>query len=102
MSVPSFRDAMTDYMKGLANMTVTENGALALATAQPANFEEKINGRVGFFFKAVRSLIKDTPQLYKYLSLANEENVRDALVSFISFISFIFILFYIITFYLLL
>jgi len=64
----------------LSAMSVTENGALSLTTSQPLLWEENVQGRVGFFFKAVRSLLKDIPQLYNYLSQADAENVRDALV----------------------
>ena len=58
----------------------TENGALSLSTTQPNTMTESIGGRVALFFKTVRSLLKDTTQLYKYLSLAHGENVRDTLV----------------------
>ena len=61
-------------------MTFTNNGAISLATTQPLHNQNMVHGRVSFFFKAVRSLLKDTPQLYQYLSLADQENVRDTLV----------------------
>lgn len=70
----SFRDAMMD------TDTYTENGALSLSTTQPVGMAERIHGRTAFFFKTVRSLLTNEAQLYKYLELADAENVRDTLV----------------------
>lgn len=70
----SFRQAMAD------RAAYTENGALSLSTTQPVGIDESIHGRMAFFFKTVRSLLKDEPQLYEYLARADAENVRDALV----------------------
>jgi hypothetical protein len=70
----SFRQAMVD------RTAYTENGAISLSTTQPVGMDESVHGRMAFFFKAVRSLLKDESQLYAYLARADAENVRDALV----------------------
>lgn len=70
----SFRDAM------MAESAYTENGSLSLSTTQPVDVTKSIHGRMDFFFKTVRNLLTDEDQLYKYLELADSENVRDTLV----------------------
>ena len=69
-----------DAMLAPSKYTLTENGALSLDTTQPDDMKESIHGRMAFFFKSVRSLLTDLPQLYKYLELADAENTRDTLI----------------------
>ena len=66
----------------MSGFTRTENSALSLSTTQntTTNTNEQTHGRAAFFFKAVRSLISDQPQLYSYLAQAHVENVRDTLI----------------------
>ena len=79
-SSASTRSPVTFAQSMSQQVALTENGALSLSTTQPVGMDESIHGRMAFFFKTVRSLMSDTAQLYKYLSLANSENVRDTLI----------------------
>jgi len=59
--------------------TTTENGARSLATSQPDELKEQVNGRVSLFFKTTRDLLKNVPQLQLYLTEAWSENPLDVL-----------------------
>ena len=61
-------------------LAFTENGAASLATVQPPDLAESVEGRMGFFFKVVRSLLTDTAQLHRFLAQADAESVRDTLI----------------------
>ncbi len=63
-----------------APLTKTLNGAFSLATTQPPDFKEPINGRIAFFFSVTRNLLDDIPRLYQLLAEADSENAKDALV----------------------
>lgn len=52
--------------------TTTENGAKSLATTQPDEWKEKVNGRVSMFFKPIRGV--DVQSLETFLSESWQEN----------------------------
>lgn len=65
--------------QALANVAYTENGALSLATTQPAS-GPSVHSRTAFFFRTTRNLLQDPLQLEDLLSASHQENVRDTLV----------------------
>ena len=72
----SFKDALMSSQ----HFTTTEKGAKALATLQPMDMKtESVHGRVAFFFKTVRSLLEDEPQLFKHFQDALNEDALDAM-----------------------
>jgi hypothetical protein len=74
----TLRDALAYRQE---NYTVTENGALTLATPQPIDPQhEQVSGRMNFFFKATRNLKDQAPMFHDMWEAAHKESVRDTLV----------------------
>ena len=73
-------DSANSQSQNSAPLTKTLNGALSLATTQPQDLKESINGRIAFFFSVTRNLLHDIPRLHKLLEDADSENTKDALV----------------------